>query len=332
VEKALALARDNDDRRTITEALNYLARVALKQGDLENGKRLAHEGLTIAREIGNVFWIVMNLGIVAWAAAELGDEEHAMALTEEIISSTRSRGDLSTLASTLPKMAWYALRAGDVDAAAVYGEDALAVATQAGYVWHRASAHILLARVAVARGDAAGAWEHLSKAIALAVSSGEPLQSSADTIAFICVACNRHAAAVTVLAAANADGPRPRGSGTSIVVGDREAALTQAHRELGNGFERTWSEGRAMSLDEAIAYALKAEPAPSPELSPTSGLSKRELEVLRLLVEGMTNQEIAATLFISPHTAANHVAHLMNKLGLDSRAAAAAWAVRHGIG
>ncbi|MDQ3548190.1 MAG: LuxR C-terminal-related transcriptional regulator [Chloroflexota bacterium] len=50
-----------------------------------------------------------------------------------------------------------------------------------------------------------------------------------------------------------------------------------------------------------------------------------------MLTDGRTNQEIAAALFISPHTAANHVASILNKLGLDSRTAAATYAVRHGL-
>jgi DNA-binding CsgD family transcriptional regulator len=68
------------------------------------------------------------------------------------------------------------------------------------------------------------------------------------------------------------------------------------------------------------------DPAPS-----RPAISNRERDVLRLLVEGRSNQEIAATLAISPHTAATHVTNILNKLGLDSRAAAAAWAVRHGV-
>jgi DNA-binding CsgD family transcriptional regulator len=103
--------------------------------------------------------------------------------------------------------------------------------------------------------------------------------------------------------------------------------------------ERAWSEGRAMSIDEALEYALETiETGPDgshdsvapPDVAP-HGLSPRELDVLRLLVEGRSNQEIAAALFISPRTAANHVANIMNKLGLDSRTAVAAWAIRHAV-
>jgi len=53
--------------------------------------------------------------------------------------------------------------------------------------------------------------------------------------------------------------------------------------------------------------------------------------VLRLLAEGRTNSEIAAALWISPITARNHVGNILAKLGLDSRAAVAAYAVRRGL-
>jgi DNA-binding NarL/FixJ family response regulator len=62
-----------------------------------------------------------------------------------------------------------------------------------------------------------------------------------------------------------------------------------------------------------------------------AGLTPRERDVLRLLAGGMTDREIAETLFISPRTVGGHVSNLLAKLGVDSRTAAAAWAVRNGV-
>jgi len=62
------------------------------------------------------------------------------------------------------------------------------------------------------------------------------------------------------------------------------------------------------------------------ELTPKQRLSKRELEVARLVSEGLTNKEIARTLFISQRTAEGHVAQICNKLGFSSRSQVAAWA------
>lgn len=59
------------------------------------------------------------------------------------------------------------------------------------------------------------------------------------------------------------------------------------------------------------------------------GLSDREIEVLRLIASGSTNTEISDILCISPHTVKSHVVHILNKLGVNDRTAAAVWAVRH---
>ncbi len=61
------------------------------------------------------------------------------------------------------------------------------------------------------------------------------------------------------------------------------------------------------------------------------GMTARELEVLRLLVEGRSDREIAAALVISHRTVNAHVARILGKFGVDARAAAAALAVRHGL-
>jgi len=62
-----------------------------------------------------------------------------------------------------------------------------------------------------------------------------------------------------------------------------------------------------------------------------SGLTLRELDVLRLLADGLSNREIAERLFISPHTAANHVRSIMTKTGTSNRTQAAMFAADTGL-
>jgi DNA-binding NarL/FixJ family response regulator len=62
-----------------------------------------------------------------------------------------------------------------------------------------------------------------------------------------------------------------------------------------------------------------------------TGLSEREIEVLRLLAEGKGNAEIAQELFISPKTVKNHIASILMKLQIENRIQAAVYAVRTGI-
>jgi DNA-binding CsgD family transcriptional regulator len=93
-----------------------------------------------------------------------------------------------------------------------------------------------------------------------------------------------------------------------------------------------------MKIEDAIAEALQiapACPAPSggPPLDPArgTGLTPRELEVLRLLADGLTNRQVAAALFVSPRTVDNHVSHLLAKLDAHTSREAVARARRLGI-
>jgi DNA-binding NarL/FixJ family response regulator len=79
-------------------------------------------------------------------------------------------------------------------------------------------------------------------------------------------------------------------------------------------------------ITEALAHASQALPS-KPSLA--AGLTAREAEVLRLLTEGLSDREIADALALSPRTVGGHVTHLLGKLGVDSRTAAVAYALRH---
>jgi NarL family two-component system response regulator LiaR len=83
------------------------------------------------------------------------------------------------------------------------------------------------------------------------------------------------------------------------------------------------------SLHPAIALKLMRELNRPSDLPPTEDpLTEREVEVLRLVARGMTNQEIAETLTISDRTVANHVGNILGKLHLANRTQAALYALR----
>ncbi len=101
-------------------------------------------------------------------------------------------------------------------------------------------------------------------------------------------------------------------------------------------------------LVEAIHRIHRGEAAISPSMSaklldefvalsqgkrqrPEDVLTQRERDILRYVANGMSNKEIGAALAISPHTVKAHLRHILDKLGLRSRAQAAAWAERHGL-
>ena len=105
-------------------------------------------------------------------------------------------------------------------------------------------------------------------------------------------------------------------------------------------FAEVWAVGRTMSLEQLITEvlaALKSRPLgadePTGQRSPRSRglLSRREQEVLPLVAEGLTNQEIGERLVISPSTAKYHLSSLLNKLGAENRTQAVLQARQHGL-
>ncbi|MGN6031796.1 MAG: helix-turn-helix domain-containing protein, partial [Thermomicrobiales bacterium] len=91
---------------------------------------------------------------------------------------------------------------------------------------------------------------------------------------------------------------------------------------------RAWSEGRALAVEDAIA-ASRAVLQESEE--PMDALSPREREVLELMMDGASDEEIANVLFISRRTASKHVASILEKLGASNRTAAVSLAIRRGV-
>jgi len=112
-----------------------------------------------------------------------------------------------------------------------------------------------------------------------------------------------------------------RGGDAAAARAQLDAALALG-RELGMAGLARRCEALQRELDGAAAVPPQAPDA----------LSRRELDVLRLLSAGHSNQAIADRLFISPHTVAHHVRHILAKTECRSRTEAAAWAHRHRIG
>jgi DNA-binding NarL/FixJ family response regulator len=107
--------------------------------------------------------------------------------------------------------------------------------------------------------------------------------------------------------------------GEDLFATAREQGLRMSPRRIEVELARLMEPpGVAPAATQAQAAAVKV-------------LSPREREVLVLLADGMTNQEIADALFISLRTAAHHVANVLAKLGVGSRTAAVAWSIRHGL-
>jgi len=121
----------------------------------------------------------------------------------------------------------------------------------------------------------------------------------------------------------------------AVSVMKYERRLANARASLGEAaFEAAWAEGKAMTIEQAVEYALsKEDPTPPtspmaddpPTEKPLNKLTQREQEIAELVARGLTNRQISTELGISERTAGNHVARILRKLGLRSRAQIASW-------
>jgi DNA-binding NarL/FixJ family response regulator len=114
-------------------------------------------------------------------------------------------------------------------------------------------------------------------------------------------------------------------------LGRVQAATEEAQRaiDLLSELKAELEMARARNVLELLVNRWKPE---QPRAMPRrGGITKREIEVLRLVAEGLNNQTIAERLFVSDHTVHRHLANILNKLSVSTRAAAVAQAARRGL-
>lgn len=105
----------------------------------------------------------------------------------------------------------------------------------------------------------------------------------------------------------------------------------RAREEAARAREEFEELGAHSAATDAAGLEKQLAPAGEPAEGQSPPLSAREQEVLGLVAQGLSNKEVAARLFLSEHTVKRHLANILTRLGLPSRAAAAAYAVRNGL-
>jgi len=221
-----------------------------------------------------------------------------------------------------------ALTDRDLAAARRWADEAVSTTTG----WWLMSALSTRARVAIAQGEPDQAERDAHDALACAAELGAHL-SVADVLECLAVLAGggaSHREAARLLGAARAI--RQRTGEVRLKAWDAgyEASVTVLRDALGEtDFDAAWAEGAALSTEEAIAYAQRGR---GQRKRPTNGwasLTPTELDVVRLVSDGLGNKDIATRLFISPRTVQTHLTHVYTKMGLTSRVQLVQEAARH---
>ena len=128
-----------------------------------------------------------------------------------------------------------------------------------------------------------------------------------------------------------------------IYRADYERSVAAVRTQLGEqAFTTAWTEGRTMAPEQVFAAQGRMTrsvliPAERPSIPPMKsaaypdGLTAREVEVLRLVAQGLTNEQVAKQLVISPRTVNSHLTSIFSKIGVSSRGAATRYAIEHNL-
>jgi DNA-binding CsgD family transcriptional regulator len=271
------------------------------------------------------------------------DAAMVRSLLEESLALFREIGDKWGVASASMFLGQVALQQGDVNTAHSLAKESVRLCREVGHRWVTSQSLAIFAKVAVVQHDRATAQVLYQESLNLArevgdkvlIASGlEGLAGGVATQGELVWTTRLWGAAAALRDTIGAPMPPIERAGY-------EQATAAVRMHLGEkAFASAWAEGRMLTPEQVLlvrdpettrqqisagvvaASLAKAPPYPA-------GLTTREVEVLRLVAQGLTDMRIAEQLIISPRTVNTHLTSIYNKLGVDSRAAATRFAVEH---
>jgi predicted ATPase/class 3 adenylate cyclase/DNA-binding CsgD family transcriptional regulator len=294
-------------------------------GDVENARARAVENLERVSESLNFH---KGLAEAAFATVDLaaGDASAAWQGYEGARERTPMNPWIAGIYTWAPLAP---LACGDLAAAGRWADDV--VSSNVG--WGLAAALTSRSRVQIAQGEFDAADRDAYDALEISARIGGDLvvPLALECLAIAASQTDNHLMAARLFGAADAARQR-MGFVRFKVLDEGDEATTAGLRDaLGESdFEAAWSEGAALSIEEATAYALRGRGERKRASSGWASLTRAELDVVKLVSEGLGNKEVAARLFVSPRTVQAHLTHIYTKLGLTSRVQLAQEAARRG--
>jgi non-specific serine/threonine protein kinase len=342
LERGLASNRVSPHSRAV--GLMALSTLAQRRDNGALAADLARQARTLCEEVGDdegIGWADFLLGLAAYRQ---GDRDQAERHYAASLTRMRAAGNAAMVSQALIGLGHVARDRGDPAGAAAAFEEALTLQDAVGLAWARALACYGYATAVQDLGDLRAALAYYRESLRY-WQGFDDLGSVAiclEAIAWaVCILGEAERAALLLGAAQKRreEGEYPM---PERVLGSFGGVVAGVQTCLGSAaLDEAWLAGRALSLDAVVTEACRVDDkdrgagarpaAPALDRVAPAGLSPRELDVLRLLVEGKSDREIGEALFIGTRTVQTHVANLFAKLGVNARAEAAAVAVRRGL-
>jgi predicted ATPase/DNA-binding CsgD family transcriptional regulator len=338
-QESLAIARPAGDEHLVAELMYDHARVLLSQGHAADALPLIESGLGLAGRLGDPRLTGRLLIVRSIAAHAQADPAGAVRDTLEALRLFRQAGDQLLIGQLLSNLGSFEMASGDLDAARRHLTEALEIARALNDRSGLANQTFNLGLAEYLDGNLAAATALFTESLELARRGG---MRPVTAYALVGLAMASHSGADLGWSARLHGAADQALADLGESLDPLEARLAGLDRErlradLGDAaFEAESAEGRTLDPEQVLTALGASGTAAGPERAAGPGadvtvLTPRELEVLRLVAQGLSNPDIAQRLHLSEHTVHRHLANLLRKLGLSSRAAAAAWGVRTGL-
>jgi DNA-binding CsgD family transcriptional regulator/tetratricopeptide (TPR) repeat protein len=329
--EALELFRALGDEKGVAEAVTGLALVRRTRGDYRDAEALFQEALAIYEELGDGAGTARALYRYGIALMLEGDAERARPLFERSIELFRPLGDSTGIALDLEGLAFARPPGADRQANA-HIEESLDILRGLGDRRNVAKVLVIAAGINADLGDAETAAERLAEALPLFVEFGDRWFSgwSLELAAQLAASTGDVERAARLFGAVDAVWAAIGAPLPAYFHERHDDVLTAVRSHLGESrFEAAWDEGRKMPIGATIDLvqpARRRAGADAPE-----GLTAREVEVLALVAEGLTDAQVAERLVVSIRTVHAHLRSIYRKLDVDTRSAATRYAVEHAL-
>lgn len=332
-ELALAAYEAADDATGRSRAHNSLGAIAIDRGNAEPGRFHNLAALDIQRTNRDQWGIARSLHNLGWIAIEDGDADEARRLFGEAVSLWRDVEDLDSMARALNSLGGLASMLGDFRGACRWYQEALGVLRSIGARSLVAESLVDLAASCVGLRDKPAAAGHLGEALGIYRRIGNRFRfaEAIEVSAALALMAHRFTLADRWLRSARLLRIRT-GIVPAVTWAER---LTEWERQtkqtLGGSSEETDPVPVETLIGELLNFIEALRGEDESRSTQLQRLSRREREVIGLIAQGMTDQQIADVLFISRRTASRHVAAILQKLEVPARSAAAAVAIRDGL-
>ncbi len=332
VDEGLASAYSVIDEWLIAYLLMLRGWYLRSAKDYPSALNALDDSLKRFRTLGDKHWSGIVSGSISIIHFEQGDLGKARQEFEQLLQVYRGKRDRRAIATVLMYLGEIEHTNGRYDTAKRYYSEYLEIAREIGDKMHTANGTYALGFMSLHEHDLDSARLHFAETVTLGREIGMKYMEWA-IFGFACLASMDKKALQAIRLFAFTDYLQRDKTASQAEKIAYQYYLPLAREQVDEaGFNTAWSEGCMLSIEQAIAEALQetlaVQPASGPQTSrDVSSLTPRELEVLRLVAEGLSDAQVATNLVISRRTVSTHLTAIYGKLGVTSRSAATRYAL-----